>query len=253
MLDGALHSLRDGSIDQAREILETALVRQRATIRELRDLSFALEPVVLRDHGFGPALRALADQAAGSHGISFEVDIEARRPRSGRRRASRSTRSSASWSTSRSAAGRRAAIAIDGRRDRRRRARRVGRRRRRARAAACARSRRSRSAPASSTARSRSSPSTAGTDDPRHAARPHRPALATCAAMRRANGSAGAARAPPLRLVTGRLRAARGRRRPARGRQRAHSGGPRSSWSRRSAPPRSRPIRGRCAYTAGTH
>ncbi len=74
MLDGALHSLGDGSIDQAREIIDTALIRQRAAIRELRDLSFALEPVVLRDHGFAAAVRALADQAAGSHGISFEVD-----------------------------------------------------------------------------------------------------------------------------------------------------------------------------------
>jgi signal transduction histidine kinase len=74
MLDGALHSLGDGAIDQAREIIETALLRQRAAIRELRDLSFALEPVVLRDHGFAAAVRALADQAAGSHGISFEVD-----------------------------------------------------------------------------------------------------------------------------------------------------------------------------------
>jgi signal transduction histidine kinase len=74
MLDGALHSLGDGSPDQAREIIETALLRQRAAIRELRDLSFALEPVVLRDHGFAAAVRALADQAASSHAISFEVD-----------------------------------------------------------------------------------------------------------------------------------------------------------------------------------
>jgi signal transduction histidine kinase len=74
MLDGALHSLGDGSIDQAREIIDTALIRQRAAIRELRDLSFALEPVVLRDHGFAAAVRALADQAAASHGINFDVD-----------------------------------------------------------------------------------------------------------------------------------------------------------------------------------
>ena len=32
------------------------------TIRELRDLSFALEPVVLRDQGFAAALHALAEQ-----------------------------------------------------------------------------------------------------------------------------------------------------------------------------------------------
>jgi two-component system, NarL family, sensor kinase len=74
MLDGALHSLSGGEVEQARGIIEAALARQRATIRELRDLSFVLEPVVLRDHGFGPALRALADQTQESHGISVDVD-----------------------------------------------------------------------------------------------------------------------------------------------------------------------------------
>ena len=59
MLDGALHSIADGHTEQAREIIETALARHRATIRELRDLSFVLEPVVLRDQGFVPALERL--------------------------------------------------------------------------------------------------------------------------------------------------------------------------------------------------
>jgi two-component system NarL family sensor kinase len=76
MLDGALHSLDDGS-EQARSIIEVALAQQRATIRELRDLSFVLEPVVLRDHGFGPALRALADQASGTHGVAVDMDTDA--------------------------------------------------------------------------------------------------------------------------------------------------------------------------------
>jgi len=74
MLDGALHAIGEGSAEQARTIVETALNQQRATIRELRDLSFVLEPVVLRDHGFGPALRALADQIRESLGI--EVNVE---------------------------------------------------------------------------------------------------------------------------------------------------------------------------------
>jgi two-component system NarL family sensor kinase len=78
MLDGALHSLSAAeSLEQARSIIKVALAQQRATIRELRDLSFVLEPVVLRDHGFGPALRALADQAAGTHGIEVDLDTEA--------------------------------------------------------------------------------------------------------------------------------------------------------------------------------
>jgi signal transduction histidine kinase len=77
MLDGALHSIADGHTEQAREIIESALSRHRATIRELRDLSFVLEPVVLRDQGFLPALRALADQISGSHGIQVDLDTEA--------------------------------------------------------------------------------------------------------------------------------------------------------------------------------
>ncbi len=76
MLDGALHSLEDGNAEQARAIIESTLLQQRATIRELRDLSFVLEPVVLRDHGFGPALRALADQTRDSHGIDVSIDAE---------------------------------------------------------------------------------------------------------------------------------------------------------------------------------
>lgn len=73
MLDGALHALEGGNAEQARAILDTALKQQRETIRELRDLSFALEPIVLRDHGIGPALRALADQTRASRGITVEV------------------------------------------------------------------------------------------------------------------------------------------------------------------------------------
>jgi signal transduction histidine kinase len=75
MLDGALHAISGGENDQAQGIIETALLRHRATIRELRDLSFALEPVVLRDQGLELALRALADQTEASHGIPVAVEL----------------------------------------------------------------------------------------------------------------------------------------------------------------------------------
>ncbi len=76
MLDAAMHAVENGKLDEAKTVLGSALERQRATIRELRDLSFALEPVVLRDQGFEPALRALAEQvgAANQIRIDFEVD-----------------------------------------------------------------------------------------------------------------------------------------------------------------------------------
>src|SRR5271163_3979077 len=75
MLDGALHAIGGGETRQAQEIVREALLQQRATIRELRDLSFALEPVVLRDQGLEPALRGLADQSRESHGIRVELDL----------------------------------------------------------------------------------------------------------------------------------------------------------------------------------
>src|SRR5215217_9637774 len=77
MLDAAQHSIEDGRYDEARTIIATAVARHRTTIRELRDLSFALEPVVLRDQGFGPAVSALADQLETSHRIRVDLDIAA--------------------------------------------------------------------------------------------------------------------------------------------------------------------------------
>src|SRR5258706_3739414 len=60
MLDSVVHSIDQGDFAGAKEVLGTALERHRAAIRALRDLSFNLEPVVLRDQGFTPAVRALA-------------------------------------------------------------------------------------------------------------------------------------------------------------------------------------------------
>jgi two-component system, NarL family, sensor kinase len=75
MLDAALHAIQTGKLDDARDVLSSALDRQRTTIRELRDLSFALEPVVLRDQGFGPALEALAEQIGTSNQIRIDLDL----------------------------------------------------------------------------------------------------------------------------------------------------------------------------------
>jgi signal transduction histidine kinase len=75
MLDASLDLLGQGELDQAREILDRALARTRSTVGELRDLSFNIEPVVLRDLGFAAALDALA-QSRG-HGIEIAVDVVA--------------------------------------------------------------------------------------------------------------------------------------------------------------------------------
>ena len=77
MLDAVGDFLNRGSTEQAREILEKALSRTRTTIGELRDLSFNLEPVVLRDHGFSMAVQALTQNRGLEHGIQAELDVAA--------------------------------------------------------------------------------------------------------------------------------------------------------------------------------
>ena len=76
MLDAVLYSIQSGNVDDAARVLQGAMDRQRATIRELRDLSFALEPVVLRDQGFGAALQALASQVGEAYSIRIDVDVD---------------------------------------------------------------------------------------------------------------------------------------------------------------------------------
>jgi signal transduction histidine kinase len=76
MLDAALHSVEAGRLEEATDVIRRALTRQRATVRELRDLSFALEPVVLRDQGFDPALRELASQVGRTYQLRIDLDID---------------------------------------------------------------------------------------------------------------------------------------------------------------------------------
>ncbi|MEX2211185.1 MAG: histidine kinase [Gaiellaceae bacterium] len=77
MLDAAVDLVAQGRQEEAREIVANALERQRAAIRGLRDLSFNLEPVILRDQGFGPAVQALASQIGLEERIKIEVDVDA--------------------------------------------------------------------------------------------------------------------------------------------------------------------------------
>jgi signal transduction histidine kinase len=73
MLDAAQHSIAAGKSDEASDIIAKALERHRDTIRELRDLSFALEPVILRDQGFAPALEALVAQVGETHALRVDL------------------------------------------------------------------------------------------------------------------------------------------------------------------------------------
>lgn len=77
LLDAAVASLDEGKPDEAATILRRALDRQRTTIRGLRDLSFSLEPVVLRDQGLAPAVQALALQLGLAQEMKIETEIHA--------------------------------------------------------------------------------------------------------------------------------------------------------------------------------
>ncbi|MGZ8783681.1 MAG: sensor histidine kinase [Gaiellaceae bacterium] len=76
MLDAAVQAIDDGRPEAARGIMASALERHRETIRSLRDLSFNIEPVVLRDQGFGAAVDELANQLGLEHRVRIEVDVQ---------------------------------------------------------------------------------------------------------------------------------------------------------------------------------
>lgn len=75
MLDASLDLMARGDLEQAREILDRALGRTRTTVGELRDLSFNLEPVALRDHGFTAAVDTLAQTRGREHRIGVSLDV----------------------------------------------------------------------------------------------------------------------------------------------------------------------------------
>ena len=76
MHDAALAAIRDGRYEDAEKIVAGSLERERETIRTLRDLSFAIEPLVLRDQGFAAAVRALGEVVETSYRITVDVDVD---------------------------------------------------------------------------------------------------------------------------------------------------------------------------------
>jgi signal transduction histidine kinase len=76
MLDAVAEDTASGEIESALSVLETARERQRGVVRSMRELSFALEPWVLRDRGFVAAVGALADELQRSHRVAIDLDVE---------------------------------------------------------------------------------------------------------------------------------------------------------------------------------
>src|SRR5688500_11605777 len=77
MHDAALAAVEEGRLADAQKIIASSLDKERDTIRVLRDLSFAIEPLVLRDQGFYAAVRALGDQVEETHRITVVTQVEA--------------------------------------------------------------------------------------------------------------------------------------------------------------------------------
>ncbi|MEZ5099100.1 MAG: histidine kinase [Thermoleophilia bacterium] len=75
MHDAAVAAIGDGKAEDATRILVSALARERQTIQALRDLSFAIEPIVLLDHGLAAAVRELADQLERDGRLRVDVDV----------------------------------------------------------------------------------------------------------------------------------------------------------------------------------
>jgi signal transduction histidine kinase len=76
MLDAVIESIERERITEADQVLRSVLERNRETIRALRDLSFNIEPVVLRDQGFRPAVRAFAEQIGLANEVQVDVDVD---------------------------------------------------------------------------------------------------------------------------------------------------------------------------------
>jgi signal transduction histidine kinase len=77
MLDAAIESIGGNRLEEATRVTQSALERHRDTIRSLRDLSFNIEPVVLRDQGFAPAMEAFAEQVGLANRIQVDLDVDA--------------------------------------------------------------------------------------------------------------------------------------------------------------------------------
>jgi signal transduction histidine kinase len=77
MLDAAVHTLDAGDAPGARAIVARALEVAREAAVDLRDLVSGIEPPALAEHGFGAAVRELADRMESRHGIVFDLQLEA--------------------------------------------------------------------------------------------------------------------------------------------------------------------------------
>jgi signal transduction histidine kinase len=77
MLDAAKQAIGADEADSALPIVNRALELTRDASGDLREIVAGLEPVALSEHGFGTAVRLLADRIRSRRDISILVDVDA--------------------------------------------------------------------------------------------------------------------------------------------------------------------------------
>lgn len=76
MLDAALDALADDDPDELVRRITLARERTRHAIREMRELSFALEPPI-KEEGLAASIRPIAMRVAEEHDVQFKLDLAA--------------------------------------------------------------------------------------------------------------------------------------------------------------------------------
>ncbi len=75
MLDAGLAHLASGETERAAEVFSRGLELARDAARDLRTLSDDLEPRVLHQVGFAPAVTALARRISARHEVEIDLDV----------------------------------------------------------------------------------------------------------------------------------------------------------------------------------
>lgn len=77
MLDAAGRAISAGEHETGARIVERALAITREASGDLREIVAGIEPVALDEHGFGTAVRLLADRIRARREIAIHVDVDA--------------------------------------------------------------------------------------------------------------------------------------------------------------------------------
>ena len=75
MLDAGLSELADGDTERASEVFTRGLELAREAARDLRTLCDDLEPRVLHQVGFEPAVAALTRRLSARHDVAIDLDV----------------------------------------------------------------------------------------------------------------------------------------------------------------------------------